>query len=180
MCLINIKRGIHMRKASILIFVLALFIGKANAQADKYKALFIYNFTKHIEWPANTKSGDFVIAVIGQKTLYDKLIEVTNAKKVGSQNIVVNMYKNIDEVGNCNIAVLSPGNSTPKKLEIVVGKVGASTLIVSNGNNSAIRGATINFVIQEGKLKFELNNSEAAKRQLKISSYLHNLAIIVG
>lgn len=169
-----------MKKVIFTLFILGVFANTTNAQAEKYKALFIYNFTKHIEWPASQKTGDFVVGVVGQKLLVDKLIEVTNNKKVGSQNIVIQSYKNIDEITNCNIIVLGSSNSTPKKLALVLGKINNTTLIVSNGNNSATKGATINFVIQEGKLKFELNNADATKRQLKISTYLHNLAVIVG
>jgi len=169
-----------MKKLIVTLIIFGAFVTTVNAQAEKYKALFIYNFTKHIEWPASQKTGDFVVGVVGQNILVDKLIEVTNNKKVGNQNIVIQTYKSVNEITNCNIVVLGANNSTPKKLALVLQKINSSTLVVSNGNNSATKGATINFTIQNSKLKFELNNADATKRQLKISTYLHNLAVIVG
>lgn len=166
----------------ILTFFVVIFIlsNQSFAQTEKYKALFVYNFTKHIEWPANLKSGDFIIGVVGQKQLTDKLIEITNSKKVGSQNIVIQTFNSIDEVSNCHILILGSNNSTPKRVTAALTKASKNTLIVANGNNMAAKGATINFTIQEGKLKFELNKGDASTRSLKISSYLENLAIIVG
>lgn len=169
-----------MKKTVTFFTILLLFSSQSFAQVEKYKALFVYNFTKHIEWPQNLKSGDFVIGVIGQKQLTDKLIEVTNGKKVGAQNIVVQTYSSVDEISGCHILILGTSNSTPKRVESAVTKAGNNTLIVTNGNNMATKGATVNFTIQEGKLKFELNKSNASTRNLKISSYLENLAIIVG
>lgn len=169
-----------MKKFFTIFTITLLFSIQTFAQAEKYKALFVYNFTKHIEWPQNLKSGDFVIGVIGQKQLTDKLIEVTNGKKVGAQNIVIQTFASVDEISGCHILILGTGNSTPKRLTNAITKAGKNTLIVTNGANMATKGATINFAIFEGKLKFELNKANASTRQLKISSYLENLAIIVG
>lgn len=169
-----------MRKLILLALIVLFASYTSNAQAEKYKALFVYNFTKHIEWPASSKTGDFIIGIVNQKQLTDRLIAITNGKKVGAQNIVIQLFSSIEEITNCNIIIMGSNNSTPKRIAATISQVGESTLIVTNGNNSATKGATINFTIKEGKLKFELSKANASQRGLKISTYLQNLAVIVG
>jgi hypothetical protein len=47
-------------------------------QDERLKAIFIYNFTKHISWPS--KSGNFVISVPGNNKIITE-IEVIAANK---------------------------------------------------------------------------------------------------
>ena len=52
-------------------------------------------------------------------------------------------------------------------------------LIVSGKKGYGKSGSVINFVEMEGKLKFELNQSQATKRGLQVSEKLVNLAILI-
>jgi hypothetical protein len=56
---------------------------------------------------------------------------------------------------------------------------GKSTLIITEKPGLARQGAAINFVVQENKTKFELNKGNAEKYDLKVSSNLLSLAIVV-
>ena len=81
-----------------------LAIVHANAQEEKYITLYLYNFTKYIEWPGEYKKGDFVIDVLGHKSVYDRLNTMLSSKSRGSQNFIVNNPSTVDEInGNCNI-----------------------------------------------------------------------------
>ena len=53
---------------------------KAQKREDtnaKIKAVFIYNFTKYIEWPKESSTGSFKIGVYENKLLYDELIKMS-------------------------------------------------------------------------------------------------------
>ena len=52
-------------------------------------------------------------------------------------------------------------------------------LIVSDTEGMAEKGASVNFVLVEGKLKFELNPAVIEDAGLKVSSQLQKLAIII-
>ena len=62
-----------MRKSTFLILVLVAACLTAKAQDEKFKALFMYNFTKYIEWPQSKQTGDFVIGVVGGSPIIDEL-----------------------------------------------------------------------------------------------------------
>jgi hypothetical protein len=62
----------------------------------------------------------------------------------------------------------------------IVNKTSASpVLIITDTQGMASKGAVINFVEQDGKIKFELNESVAAGRNLKVSGSLTSLAILI-
>ena len=82
-----------MRKSTLFIIVLVAFCVSAKAQDEKFKALFMYNFTKYIEWPQTKQSGDFVIGVMGNSAIVSELNAIASKKTVGAQNIKVNQQR---------------------------------------------------------------------------------------
>jgi hypothetical protein len=56
---------------------------------------------------------------------------------------------------------------------------GQSTLLVTEKSGMTKFGAAINFVVQDNKLKFELNKSNAQKYNLAVGSSLLPFAILV-
>jgi hypothetical protein len=155
-----------------------LHIEKVCSQASiaQAQAVFIYNFTRLIEWPAEYKTGVFTIGILGTSELYDEMKNYTNGKMVGSQTINTVKYNAIEFIGKCHILFV-PFNKT-KDLEAIKNKIGNnSTLIISEKKGALDNGAMINFVIIEDRLKFELKMSNATKIGLKIHSNLENMAV---
>lgn len=163
----------------IIFILLSFFISiVVNAQEVNYKvhALFIYHFTKHIDWPDNKKTGDFLIGVLGNSPIMAELESLAATKKVGSQNIVIKKITSEAEVSNCHIAFISAGKSG--SLEEVLGTVGSKpVLIVTEKNGLGKKGACLNFIIQDDKLKFEINKQSIEAKKLKISGDLIKLGI---
>ena len=147
---------------------------EANA---KIKAIYIYNFTKYIEWPDNYKQGNFVIGVLGNNaSLINELNKMATSKTVGSQRLEIKNITNADAA--CHIIYLLSGNAT--QLAELVDKIkNKSTLIITDKAGLAAKGAGINFVVQENKQKIELNKSNIEKYKLKVASSLVELAIQV-
>jgi hypothetical protein len=145
----------------------------------KIKAVFLYNFTKYIEWPPSYKEGNFVIGILGTNSnLIAELNKMAAQKMAGNQKIEVKILVSTAEAGKCHIVFIQPDKGT--ELADVVSKCkGKSALIVTEKPGLAKQGAAINFVVQENKQKFELNKANAEKFNLKVSSNLASLAIVV-
>ena len=92
---------------SISIFTSAI----SQTGIPRAQAMFIYNFSRLIEWPANYKSGPFVIGVLGNSNTYTELVTYTENKSVGSQPIQVKKFDDIAEIGTCHILFV-PFNKT--------------------------------------------------------------------
>jgi len=146
----------------------------------KIKAVFIYNFTKYIEWPANYQTGDFTIAIFGDnESLFKELNNMSKVKKVANRPFTIKTIESPGEIGKSHIVYIPQDNSdfVTKALSAVKGK---STLIVTETRGYAKKGATINFIITGGRQKFELNKSTAQQHNLKVSSTLENIAVLVN
>ncbi len=161
----------------LLLFLLCPFV-RSMAQNEMFKALFMYNFTKNVEWPADMRQGDFVIAVLGDSPVIAELQKVAASKKVGQQSIIVKKVDNAGAIDKCHILYLPAEKSSD--FSAVLSKVdGKPILLVTDKDGLAQQGACINYVIVSGKLNFEINKSRFQKQGLQMSSSLTNLGIVI-
>jgi YfiR/HmsC-like len=62
----------------------------------------------------------------------------------------------------------------------VLSKVGSkSTLVITEQPGLGAKGSDVNFIMKDGKLAFELNQTALTKHKLKASSELTRLAILI-
>ncbi len=149
------------------------YMQKIDTQA-KDRAIYLYNFAKMCEWPSN--DGNFIITVIGENHgLVTELTNLAKTKMVGSQKIEVQNHQALKEAEKANIIFITPDKSG-LLIDAISKYKGKGTLIVTEKAGSAKGGATINFIIEENKPKFELNKAAAAKAGLNVSSSLEKLA----
>jgi hypothetical protein len=168
-----------MKKYCFFVVLLAsLSLSKLSAQSTipAAQSVFIYNFTRLTEWPAEFKTGDFVIGVLGSGEVFTELKNYTTGKMVGTQPIKVLKFGSSAEVAKCHILFVAYGKT--KDIPDAMAKLGEKgTLIVAENRASIEKGAAINFVIVEDKLKFELKTGNATNAGLKIHSNLENMAV---
>jgi len=149
-----------------------------QAQDKKFHSVFIYNFTKYIEWPSAYNSGDFIIGVLGKSDITQNLQEMANMKTVGKQKMVVKVFNSVNEIGKCNMLFIPTSQSD--QIGLVKSRLSNSaTLIISEKNGLGRKGSGINFVVENGRWRFELNRSVVENQNLKVSSELDKLAIVI-
>ncbi len=177
---------IRVRRLCFVFFSFLLLSAGANGQADNQaeqavahtKVIYLYNFTKFVEWPPEYKQGDFVIGVLNASpTLLNELNKLAAAKTAGNQKFVIRNYKSVNEIDKCNILFI-PENSNSLLAEALKKIHGQSTLVITEGEGDARKGSAINFIWKDNKQAFELNKSNAEKNHLVVSSSLKTLAAI--
>ncbi len=139
------------------------------------QAMFIYNFSRLVEWPTSYKSGQFVIGVFGASATFNELTSYTANKAVGSQKIVVKKFESAAEIGQCHILFV-PFNKTKQMSEITSTLGSKSTLLICEKNGAVDSGAAINFIVIGDKLKFEVSMDNATSKNIKMSSKLSEMA----
>ena len=87
-----------MKKISLLLFAGLFWFSTANGQSEKFKALFIYNFTNYIDWPGGS-GNTFVITVYGDSPIVGELENISKIKKVGVASIEVRKVNTTAEIG---------------------------------------------------------------------------------
>ena len=167
-----------MKKLSILLFALVLTVC-AQAQAHKYYAGFIYNFTRNMNWDASRQSGDFVIAVVGDSPVTQYLEQMAATKTVGTQKIIIKKVSSASAASGAHVIFLPSGQSS--QLSSAIGVANSSkALLVTEASGLARKGAAMNFVQDGGKVGFEINKSALSTAKIQINSKLESLGKIVG
>jgi len=161
-----------------ILFFLALVLVPLGAQSQvaKFKSVFTLSFIRHIGWTESAKKGDFVIGVVRDKELADWMKKLSAGKKFGFQNVVIKEFKSPADIVDCQVVYVSSNVNFAKNAALLVDKVnGGGTLIITETEGATKYGSMINFVVREGKLKFEIHKSNAAKFGLQVSSKLEGM-----
>jgi hypothetical protein len=151
---------------------------QSNLPEYNIKAAFLYRFTDYVDWPSNNDET-FNIGVLGESPIINYLNETTRGKRVKNKPIAIKKCENLNETTPCQILFI-PYNAT-MSIETILSKIGnRQMLLITEQPGNASRGAHINFVIIESKLRFEVNLKSVTISGLKLSSQLLQHAIIVG
>jgi len=183
MAFLNLKFVRPVRLCRLLITVmLPLFCTAIHAYADnseleyRVKSAFLFNFTKFIEWPiAQSPRSEFVMCVVGNGQLHAKLIETIGNKQHDGKPIQFAMIKHPGEAQNCQMVFL--GFPERERLGDWIGAMSElAVLTVSDEQDFINLGGMIQFVIIDGKIRFDINQSAANRLSIKMSSKLLGLA----
>ena len=161
-------------KIYILIFLCSLKM-PATAQTTNYQvyALFVVNIAKYSAWPSTT--GDLEITVFGKSKVFDELLK-QNGKNVNGRIIKVNQVENVAEIGQPSILYVADGKSGSLG-EILEATQGKPVLVIGEREGLFKKGAGFSFVVMENNtLRYDINNTELEKRQIKVSKNLSQLA----
>jgi hypothetical protein len=157
----------------------------ASAQTiDEYqvKAAFLYNFAKFVEWPALTFKTDkdpLRICVLGQDPFGNALVGGVGGKTVVGRPLVVSDISDVGQGSDCQILFI--GSSERKRLRAIFAELRATgVLTVGETEGFATQGGIVNFKLEDGRVRLEINIEAAGQAKLRISSKVLNLAQIVN
>ncbi len=169
-----------MKRRICLVFVLFSILAiKSFSQEDKFKALFMYNFTKYLQWPADKEQGDFVIGVFGASPIIEELDVISQKRKVGNRNLTVKTIDSIDEIKKCNI-VYFPENKSSKAIELYPQCSNSGVVLITDKPGLGEKVAGINYILKDGKQQFEINKTHLEMQGVKVNSALLTLGIPVN
>jgi hypothetical protein len=169
-------------KTSIFL-ILSIFtqIGTGVAQErppHEIHAAMLYNFIKYVQWPNEGETGDFVVGVIGDDNVFNTLKQWYDGKPKGSKKYVIKKLASASESSDCQVVYV--GKSKNRDFDTIKSSTaGKSILTITDGNGLGQKGSCINFKVVDGKLKFELNQATVNGSNLKISSQLSSMAILI-
>ena len=157
-----------------------LLVTRVSAQKLNYElvSMYVYNFTKYIEWPKDKNNSDFVVGVYGETPAMAMLMKYVSAKHVGQRTIVVKKVSTSAELGNCSIVFLS-GSESSKIKQFSDELKGKPVLIVCEKYGLSKKGAGISIYLDEdddNKTKFEMSKTIINASGLVISTTLLRLA----
>lgn len=167
-------------KFLVMVAMLLLIAGVSEAfskGSDVYKiqALFLYNFTKHVEWKSTDEA--FTIGVYGSPNAYEDIKSYFSDKKVWLKEVRIIQIFSKEELRKCHIAYM-PKSSKEKILDCLDGADLSNILLVTE-DDLMEDGAAISFIYDQEKMKFKISRSKIEEVGLKVSSSLISMGISV-
>ena len=159
----------------------------ASAQSDagltyQVKAMFLFNFAKFVEWPAEklNEGKPIVIAVLGEDSFGGSLDQILRGKTVNGRTLVIRRPTDLsnDELKGCNILFI--GSSEKKRLGQILQKVrNESILTIAEVKGFAEQGGMVNLTTKDDTVGLEVNSGAVDRAHIKISYKLLRLAKII-
>ena len=164
----------------LVIVVALIFLSPAifgQTQDFRTHGLFMYSFTRFVQWPPEESTGDFEIAVLGESPIVNEFKAMAEKKKAGARTIKVSKIATLADYKKCHILYI-PSDWT-SKFQDIAAKVGDAPVLLVTEQAAATNKGCINFTNnKEGKLAFEMNQALMGKHRLRASAELSRLAII--
>jgi YfiR/HmsC-like len=164
--------------AICLVLPLALFAAQRPTQYD-VEAVYLYQFGKFVQWPAATSTADpFYICVMGRDPFAQRLDNTIAGEAIGNAPLKADRIDTIDDAKRCRILFIS--SSEDARLEEILNRIGkAPVLTVSDAPDFVARGGMIQFVIEDDRVRFEINVGTAKQAGLTMSSQLLKVAAAI-
>jgi len=187
--------NLMLRRLGILIVALSVSLSWApgtcaqasdSSDSSEYliKAGFIYNFAKFVEWPSaafTQPDSPIVIGILGTDPFGNLIDRIIENKKIGARGLVVKRLKwgtDLKDLKECKI--LFVGASEKAHLDDLVQIVKSLPILtVGETPGFAERGGVIRFVLEDNRVRLEINVEAAHQADLTISSRLLTLARII-
>jgi hypothetical protein len=182
-----VMAGVRLLRRRLCAAFAAVVLLHATAAADpaseyQVKAVFVFNFSHFVDWPAQSFTAPnepFVIGVLGSDPFGARLDEAVRGEHVTEHPLIVRRFRSIDEIEDCQILFID--RSEVGQLGRIVAALNhRSILTVSEIDQAAQRGVIIQFATEDNHIRLKINLDAAHAAGLSISSKLLRLADIVG
>lgn len=173
--------GRWLLSACLLLAALAAVHGAGAQPADtsdtierQVKAAYLSKFGSYVEWPAQAfenQDSPLRIGVIGADVLADDLAQLVAGRTVNGRQVQVHKLRQGDPVGGLNMLFIG-GSDNGRLASVLATTKGQPLLTVTESDDGLALGSTINFVIVNGKVRFEVAPKNASQGNLNISARL--------
>jgi hypothetical protein len=138
------------------------------------KAAFLLNFTKFVEWPSSafpSNNTPITICLTGEDPFGGALQNMVAGEVVNGRSLVVQRVGSRPPAG-CRVVFVDRSQNTSR----ILANVGEGVLTVGEGEEFLREGGMIGFVIENRRVRFDINQAATARGGLKASSRLLSVA----
>jgi hypothetical protein len=153
---------------------------RAQTSADEYriKAAFIFHFAQLVDWPPEVQPGtdnSLFLCTLGDDPFQGALEGRVAGKAIGNRVVRIRHLGGPKDMQACQILFLDKAQS--KRIPMLVANLhNAPVLTVGETAGFLDAGGMIDFLLEENKVRFDINLDAAESAGLKIGSRLLILA----
>jgi hypothetical protein len=164
-------------------FVVTQALSASDAPTEnQVQAVFLYNFSRFVEWPSQAfaaPSDPFVIGIMGSDPFGARLDEAVHNEQINGHALTVRRFHSISELANCQILFIDR-SEIANLAQILAALDHHNTLTVSQADGAAQRGVMIQLATENSRIRLRINVDSARAAGLTISSKLLRPAEIIG
>jgi hypothetical protein len=146
------------------------------------KAAFLYNFTKFIDWPSSAfdgTAGVFRVCVFAEPAFVRAVQRMVEGETVRGRPLRVETPYSIERARTCHIAYFAR-SSVDHAAGLLPALQQIPVLTVGESSQFLQRGGAMAFVLDENRVRFDINKGAADRAGLTISSKLLRVARTVS
>jgi hypothetical protein len=150
----------------------------ARYEESRVKAAYLVRFGQFVEWPAETfqkTDGALVIGVINSDAVFEGLQQLAANRAATGRPVTVRALKSGDDAAPIHILFIGAAERA-RLAQHVAGVAGRPVLVVTETLNAIQQGATINFMVIDQRVRFEIALNTAEQAGLVVSSRLLSVA----
>jgi hypothetical protein len=173
---------------ALALLLVAAFAGMPAALAQdegtlerRVKAAFLYKFTGYVAWPDGTfarPDTPLVIGIMGDDALAGETAQVVAGRTLDGRPLQVRRVAAAEQAAGVHMLFVAR-SETPRFAQLLKALPAAPLLIVTESEVAFRQGGAINFVVVDGRVRFEVALEPAERRGLRMSSRLLAVAINV-
>lgn len=181
----------RMRRARILhrilpaLAIAAALLPAAAPAADQsleypVKATYLYKFAPFIEWPDAAFEAPWSpieLCIVGDDPFGPMIDRAVDGQRVADRPITVRRLARIDPAMGCHM-MYAAGSAAQPVPDALAAVRGAAVLTITDAARNPARGI-IHFVVENNRVRFEIDSSAASENGIVISSKLLSLALSV-
>ncbi|MFZ0704773.1 MAG: YfiR family protein [Candidatus Korobacteraceae bacterium] len=142
------------------------------------EAAYLFEFGKFVGWPGTQTDASFVICVLGEDPFGSVLDRTIAGETLRGRPVQDKRIARPQDATACSILYISSSESARlSKILSVIQE--APVLTVSDIPEFVQQGGMIQFVLREGRVRFEVNLAPARRNGLAMSSELLKVAVEV-
>lgn len=143
------------------------------------EAVYLFQFGKFVQWPTAPASDEpFDICIMGRDPFGQTLDNTIAGETIGKSALKDERIGSVDDAKRCRIVFIS--DSEDAHLGEILDRLSKlPVLSVSDVPGFLERGGMIQFVLQDNRVRFEINVSTAKRAGLAVSSQLLKVAAAV-
>lgn len=145
------------------------------------KATYLYKMAPFVNWPPHTftsPDAPFQICVVGHDPFNGFLEKAVAGRALGSHRFAVRQLEGSESGAGCQIVFI--GYTRPAEIRDALRAFsGKPVLTVTDSDVADDSGSIVQFVVDSGHVRFEVDNTAAIRSHLTISSKLLKLALAV-
>ena len=173
--------------ALLLVVIFILFASSPGVSAQpqrpseyEVKAAYLLNFLKFVQWPPFPASGEnsIPICVLGRDPFGDTLDKIVSGQQIEGKNVVSKRITTPADVDSCRVLFID-SSETNRLMSTIAALDATPVLTVSEIPDFVSQGGIIQFVLKDGRVRFEINLMRAQRLGLMVSSQMLNVAAAV-